>query len=118
MMQQMKRSQDEFTNTAEASKQINYFMNNQERMDYARYREAGWLIGSGMVEGQCKFVVGRRFKGNGMGWRPLDNRCVLRTRLALFNGDIKNYFSAPDDCEIERSDRVDPRGNRGRLWVG
>ena len=78
----------------------NYFTNNQERMDYPRYRAAGWPIGSGLVEGQCKFVVGRRFKGNGMRWRPHDNRCVLRTRLALLNGDLKSYFSPPEECEI------------------
>ena len=53
---------------------------------------AGWPIGSGSVEGQCKFVVGRRFKGNGMRWRPHDNECVLRTRLAVLNGDLERYF--------------------------
>ena len=87
--------------TDQAWKQINYFTNNQERMDYPRYREARWPVGSGLVEGQCKFVVGRRFKGNGMRWRPRDNRCVLRTRLALLNGDLRRYFSPPDECEIK-----------------
>ena len=36
-----------------------------------------------------------------MRWRPHDNRCVLRTRLALLNGDLKSYFSPPDICEIK-----------------
>ena len=72
-------------------------------MDYPRYREAGWPIGSGLVEGQCKFVVGRRFKGNGTRSRPHDNRCALRTRLALLNGDLKRYFS------ILKSDAILPR---------
>ncbi len=73
-------------------KHINYFQNNQQRMDYGRYRACGWPIGSGSVEGQCKFVVGRRFKGNGMRWRPHDNECVLRTRLAVLNGELERYF--------------------------
>ena len=73
-------------------KHINYFHNNQQRMDYGRYRAANWPIGSGSVEGQCKFVVGRRFKGNGMRWRPHDNECVLRTRLAVLNGELDRYF--------------------------
>ena len=61
-------------------------------MDYGRYRACGWPIGGGSVEGQCKFVVGRRFKRNGMRWRPHDNACVLRTRLAVLNGDLERYF--------------------------
>ena len=101
MIHEMKRALGKVTDTDQAWKQINYFTNNQERMDYPRYREAGWPIGSGLVEGQCKFVVGRRFKGNGMRWQPHDNRCVLRTRLALLNGDLKRYFSPPDECEIK-----------------
>ena len=69
-------------------------------MDYPRYRDAGWPIGSGLVDGRCKFVVGRLFKGNGMRWRRHDNGCVLRTRLALLNGDLKRYFSPTEKCEI------------------
>ena len=33
-----------------------------------------------------------RFKGNGMRWRPHDNECVLRTRLAVLNGELERYF--------------------------
>lgn len=97
---EMKQSLTKVTDTDAAWKQINYFTNNQDRMDYGRYRAAGWPIGSGLVEGRCKFLVARRFKGNDMRWRPHDNRCVLRTRLALLNGDLKRYFSPPADCEI------------------
>ena len=35
-----------------------------------------------------------------MRWRPHDNHCVLRTRLALLNGDLKSYFSPPEECEV------------------
>ena len=100
MIVEMKQSLAKVTDTDAAWKQINYFTNNQDRMDYGRYRDAGLPIGSGLVEGQCKFLVARGFKGNGMRWRPHDNHCVLRTRLAILNGDLKRYFSAPADCEI------------------
>ena len=92
LIHEMKRCVAKLTDTDGGWKQINYFVNNQQRMDYGRYRAAGWPIGSGSVEGQCKFVVGRRFKGNGMRWRPHDNECVLRTRLAVLNGDLEHYF--------------------------
>ena len=35
------------------------------RMDYPRYRAAGWLIGSGAVEAAWQSVVGQRLKGGG-----------------------------------------------------
>ena len=92
LIHEMQRCVAKLTDTDGGWKQINYFVNNQQRMDYGRYRAAGWPIGSGSVEGQCKFVVGRRFKGNGMRWRPHDNECVLRTRLAVLNGDLEHYF--------------------------
>ena len=92
MIHEMKRAVPKTSDSDLAWKQINYFKNNQERMDYPRYRAAGWPIGSGSVEGQCKFVVGRRFKGNGMRWKRHDNECVLRTRLALLNGELERYF--------------------------
>ncbi|MHB0859077.1 MAG: hypothetical protein ACYC5M_16105, partial [Anaerolineae bacterium] len=40
-----------------------YFTSNAERMRYARFREEGWPIGSGPVEGACKSVVGGRLPG-------------------------------------------------------
>ena len=92
LIHEMKRCVAKLTDTDGGWKQINYFVNNQQRMDYGRYRAAGWPIGSGSVEGQCKFVVAWRFKGNGMRWRPHDNECVLRTRLAVLNGDLEHYF--------------------------
>ena len=90
------------------SKHINYFQNNQQRMDYGRYRAAGWPIGSGSVEGQCKFVVGRRFKGNGMRWRPHDNECVLRTRLAVLNGALERYFQPRPEVWKRPPSHVNP----------
>ena len=58
MIHEMKRSLSTVTDTDKAWTQINYFTNNQDRMDYARYRNLGWPIGSGLVDGQCKLVVG------------------------------------------------------------
>jgi hypothetical protein len=46
---------------------IGYFENNRHRMDYPRYREQGWDIGSGPTEAGCK-VIGARLKGSGMRW--------------------------------------------------
>jgi len=78
----------------EAQKHINYFDNNKNRMNYDEYREAGYPIGSGIVEGQCKLVVGKRFKGSGMRWKRADNKAVLDARLASLNGILRDHFAS------------------------
>jgi len=80
------------SNRDAAQKDINYYVNNQERMRYDEYRAAKLPIGSGRVEGQCKLVVGKRFKGNGMRWKLKDNEAVLDVRLASLNGILPKQF--------------------------
>lgn len=63
-----------------------YVRNNAGRMDYPRYRAAGWLIGSGHVEAACKAVVGGRLKGNGMRWSAVGADAVCHLR-ALFKSE-------------------------------
>ena len=77
----------------EAVKHINYYTNNISRMEYDLYRKRGFPIGSGLVEGQCKLVVNRRFKGNGMRWKSADNEAVLDARLAMLNNTLDRHFT-------------------------
>ncbi len=80
------------TDRDKAQKECNYFHTNQDRMRYDEYRQKGYPIGSGLVEGQCKLVVGRRFKGNGMRWKKADNEAVLEVRLAVLNETLDPHF--------------------------
>jgi hypothetical protein len=69
------------SNAKEVHRQVlQYVANNVHRMDYPRYRERGWQIGSGPVEAACKTVVGQRLKGSGMRWGEdgADAVCHLR----------------------------------------
>ena len=61
-------------------------------MKYDEYRERGNPIGNGIVEGQCKLVVCKRFKGNGMRWKKKDNEAVLDDRLAVLNNTLDESF--------------------------
>ena len=68
-----------------------YVRNNLHRMDYPRYRERGWQIGSGHIEAACKTVrVNERMKQAGMRWGEdgADAVCHLR---ALFKGDAEQW---------------------------
>lgn len=74
--------------------QVTYFTNQADRMAYARYRGAGWDIGSGMVESACKYVIGAREKGPGMRWSDVGANSVAQVRVALFNDQWDEAFAA------------------------
>ena len=90
--QEMRRRADTLAQRDSAIREINYFKNNLSRMDYDTYRAQGFPIGSGLVEGSCKFVVAKRFKGSGMRWKRQDNVRVLRVRVEKLNGNLHRYF--------------------------
>jgi hypothetical protein len=103
MIAELRRWADRSTDRSEAVKQISYFRTNVSRMEYDRYRAEGLPIGSGLVEGSCKFVIGKRFKGNGMRWKRADNEKVLRARLAKLNNILHPYFAPRPQKWIPRS---------------
>ena len=49
-------------------KAISYYTNNEKRMDYARFRQQGYLIGSGTIESACKQIAAMRLKRSGARW--------------------------------------------------
>jgi hypothetical protein len=69
-----------------AQKEIDYFENNRSRMQYKTYLDAGYFIGSGVVEAGCKSVVGLRLKQSGMRWSVEGARQILTFRCALASG--------------------------------
>ena len=86
----MKGDIDELSSKNEGWWHINHFNNNTERMNYHQYREDNLPIGSGEVEGSCKFVVGKRFKGSGMRCKKADNERVLKACMAKINGYLES----------------------------
>ena len=67
-------------------KELNYFVDNVQRMQYRTFRRQGFFIGSGVIEAGCKTVIGARCKHSGMFWgRPgaeniLALRCINTSR--------------------------------------
>jgi hypothetical protein len=93
LLHEMKQQLAQLSDRDLGQKQINYFLNNISRMAYDQYRALGYPIGSGVVEGSCKFVIGKRFKGSGMRWKRADNQATLNTRLAELNGELENAYA-------------------------
>jgi hypothetical protein len=63
-----------------------YLRNNQDRMDYPRYRAMGLRVGSGAVESANYHVTGGRLKLQGMRWSENGAAQMARLRADLFNG--------------------------------
>ena len=49
-------------------KALTYYNHNERRMDYACFRQLGFLIGSGTIESACKQIAAVRLKRSGARW--------------------------------------------------
>lgn len=92
------------TNAPAVEKELGYFRNNIDRMQYGTFRAKGFFIGSGVMEAGCKTVIGARCKHSGMFWsRPgaqniVALRCVdASRRLDEFWKDRLNDHAAHND---------------------
>lgn len=70
----------------EARKLVGYLESNAYRMDYRRYRENGWLIGSGPIEAAHRTVVQQRLKLSGQRWTIPNAQNVLNLRACNLSG--------------------------------
>ncbi len=69
-----------------------YLARHREHINYARYKEVGLPLGSGMVESACKWLIQQRFKGVGMRWSEDGFNHLLHLRLAWVNGRFEALF--------------------------
>lgn len=86
-------------------RELGYFVNNVDRMQYGTFRRNGFFIGSGVVEAGCKTVIGARCKQSGMFWSQsgaqniLALRCIHSSRrLDQFWKERLNASAARNDC--------------------
>lgn len=85
------------TARGEVLQALHYFRRNRRRMQYAQYRAARMMIGSGPVEAACKSVVGGRLKGTGMRWSKTGADAMLAIRTEVLGqqyGTIARYARA------------------------
>jgi hypothetical protein len=70
-----------------------YLDTHRDHIDYARFKELGLPIGSGLVESACKWLIQQRFKGVGMRWSEEGFNHLLHLRLAWVNGRFDDLFT-------------------------
>lgn len=70
-----------------------YISVNEEQMRYDVFRAKGYQIGSGAVEGACKYVVGKRLKQSGMIWTRAGSSAVLALRISWLNSEWNKLWA-------------------------
>ena len=63
-----------------------YILNNIDRIDYPRYKEKGYFVGSGAIESANKVILQRRLKQAGMRWSVSGAQYVLSLRAKVESG--------------------------------
>jgi hypothetical protein len=80
-----------------------HLVKNKARLHYARLRRADLDIGSGVVEGAARHLVGVRLDGPGMRWGRDRAEAVLHLRCVLINGlwdDFTRHLTAQADLRL------------------
>lgn len=79
-----------------------YFSINRQRMQYGEYLAAGYPIGSGVIEGACKHVIGDRMCGTGMRWEFEGAQPMLDLRVTKLNEEWDELIAYRIRAEQER----------------
>ena len=71
-----------------------YLRTHTQRMCYQSFVQAGWHIGSGVMEAGCKSVVQARMKGAGMRWSRPGAEAMLQLRSAWCSSEPVDFTAA------------------------
>jgi hypothetical protein len=75
-----------------ARQNLEYFRTHRHRMRYDQFRRWKLPIGTGAVEGSCKFIVQSRFKKPGARWSDPGLRQMLALKLARLNNQWETLW--------------------------
>jgi hypothetical protein len=85
-------------------KELGYFLNNIDRMQYGTFRAKGFFIGSGVIEAGCKTVIGSRCKQSGMFWGKPGAENVLALRCIHTSRRLGAFWKDRLTCHAARCD--------------
>ena len=64
-------------------REVTFFRNNKDRMEYKQFRDRGLPIGSGVIEAACKSIVKCRLCRSGMRWTRSGGQTILTVRTMV-----------------------------------
>lgn len=68
-----------------------YLLKSRDMLRYDQYRAAGYPIGTGVIEGACRYLVKDRMERTGARWSLDGAEAVLRLRALWTNRDFEQY---------------------------
>ena len=86
-------------------KAASYFLNNQALMRYDEYLRDGLPIGTGVIEGACRYLVKDRMDITGARWSLDGAEAVLLLRSLAVSEDLERYWTFHEAREFERNHR-------------
>lgn len=88
---------------AAVDKCANYLLKYRAMLRYDQYLAAGYPIGTGVIEGACRYLVKDRMERTGARWSLHGAEAVLRLRALWTNGDFEPYWVFHLHREYERN---------------
>jgi len=87
-------------------REVTFFKNNKDRMEYARYRRNGWPIGSGVIEAACKSIVKCRCCRSGMRWTRAGGQVILTLRSILKSGRWDDFWTLCKNARFAKINKI------------
>ena len=87
-------------------REVTFFKNNKDRMEYARYRRNGWPIGSGVIEAACKSIVKCRFCRSGMRWTRAGGQVIMTLRAVLKSGRWDEFWTRCKNTRFAQINKI------------
>jgi hypothetical protein len=88
---------------AAVDKCADYLLKYRAMLRYDQYLAAGYPIGTGVIEGACRYLVKDRMERTGARWSLDGAEAVLRLRALWTNGDFEPYWTFHLHHEYERN---------------
>ncbi len=80
-----------------------YLANKKPYMDYQTYLSKGYPIGTGVIEGTCRYLIKDRMDITGARWSLEGAEAILRLRSIAKSNDFEEYWSFHLTQEFERT---------------
>lgn len=92
--------------TEAVEKELGYFVNNVDRMQYGTFRRQGFFIGSGVVEAGCRTIIGARCKQSGMFWGKPGAENILALRCIHASRRLDQFWKERLDSHAAQNDSL------------
>jgi hypothetical protein len=80
-----------------------YLTTNKQYMDYCTYLRKGYPIGTGVIEGTCRYLIKDRMDITGARWGLDGAEAILKLRSIYKSNDFEDYWKFHLEQEFERN---------------